>query len=215
MLLKRRIHFPGHVAHPNHRLEEFLICARGLIGHGNVVSLHIEDEKPSLVLSHRYGFGQFGSLYPEEMTEYAVHGGEGEGHPTGGAQELTAIHAQVTSLPLSIRNDLLLHEALPRSLGDGQVFLIGDNLIGDNLGGHWQVAIEPRVKIRFKDPSIVDWGFRAGRNSLWVGHIHHRHNREFYRPKDYCSTTRFTTAMPYLPWMASSSTEQWLRSKKL
>jgi len=155
-------------------------------------------------------FGQFGSLYPEERTEYAVHGSEGEGHPTRSAEESTAVHAQVTSLPFGVSNDLLFQQALLRSLGDGQVFLVGDN-----LGGHWQVAIEPRVKIRFTDPSIVDWGFRAGRNSLWVGHIHHRHNREFYRPKDYCSTTRFTTAMPYLPWMASSSTEQWLRSKKL
>src|SRR3989441_3274816 len=128
------------------------------------------------------------------MTEYAVHGGEGEGHPTGGAQESTAVHAQVTSLALRIRDDFPLQQALLRSLGDGQVFLVGDN-----LGGHWQMAIEPRVKIRFTDPSIVDLGFRAGRNSLWIGHIHHRHNREFYRPKDYCSTTRFTTAMPYLP----------------
>src|SRR5439155_21126215 len=195
MFLKRRIHFPGHVAHPNHRLEEFLICARGLIGHGNVVSLHIEDEKPSLVLGHRYGFGQFGSLYPEEMTEYAVHGGEGEGHPTGGAQELTAIHAQVTSLPLSIRNDLLLQEALPRSLGDGQVFLIGDN-----LGGHWQMAIEPRVEIRFTDPSIVDLGFRAGRNGLWIGHIQPPAQSRILSAKDYCSTTRFTTVYaPFLP----------------
>src|SRR6266566_3900284 len=53
--LKRGIHFPSHVAHPNHRLEEVLIRARGLIGHSNVVSLHIEDEKPRLVLGHRCG----------------------------------------------------------------------------------------------------------------------------------------------------------------
>src|SRR5438876_7645247 len=113
------------------------------------------------------------------MTEYAVHGSEGEGHPTGGAQESTAVHAQVARLALRIRDDLLFQQALPPSLGDGHVLLIGDN-----LGGHWQVAIEPRVKIRFTDPSIVDLGFRAGRNSLWVGHIHHRHNCEFfYRPK--------------------------------
>src|SRR2546427_13042592 len=90
------------------------------------------------------------------MTEYAVHGGEGEGHPTGGAQESTAVHAQVTSLALRIRDDFPLQQALLRSLGDGQVFLVGDN-----LGGHWQMAIEPRVKIRFKDPSIVDWGFSS------------------------------------------------------
>src|SRR5438132_5520542 len=98
----------SHVAHPNHRLEELLIRARGLIGHSNVVSLHIEDEKPSLVLGHRFGIGQFGRLYPEETTEYTVHGSEGEGHPTGGAQELTAVHAQVTSLLFGVSNDLLL-----------------------------------------------------------------------------------------------------------
>src|SRR5439155_4420480 len=85
--------------------------------------------------------------------------------------------------------DLLLQQALLRGLGDGQVLLIGNN-----LRRHWQVAIEPRVKIRFTDPSIVDLGFRAGRNGLWVGHIHHRHSRQFLSAKDYCSTTRFTTA---------------------
>src|SRR5438445_12339131 len=193
--LKRGIHFPSHVAHPDHRLEEVLIRARGLIGHSNVVGLHIEDEKPSLVLGHRFGIGQFGSLYPEEMTEYAVHGSEGEGHPTGGAQESTAVHAQVTSLALRIRNDLLFQQALPRGLGDGQVFLVGDN-----LGGHWQMAIEPRVEIRFTDPSIVDLGFRAGRNGLWIGHIQPPAQSRLLAAKDYCSTTRFTTVYPpFLP----------------
>src|SRR5437762_4866684 len=99
------------------------------------------------------------------MTEYAVHGGEGECHPTGRAQELTAVHAQVASTPLGTRNDFPLQQALLRSLGDGQVFLVGDN-----LGGHWQMAIEPRVEIRFTDPSIVDWVFG-------LGIFNHRHNR--------------------------------------
>src|SRR2546425_7087710 len=129
------------------------------------------------------------------MTEYAVHGSEGEGHPTGGAQESTAVHAQVTSLALRIRDDLLFQQALPPSLGDGHVLLIGDN-----LGGHWQVAIEPRVKIRFTDPSIVDLGFRAGRNSLWVGHIHHRHNCEFfYRPKITAPRLGYNCHAPFAP----------------
>src|SRR5438876_6224339 len=149
-----------------------------MIGHGNVVRLHIEDEKPRLVLGHCRGVGQFGSLYPEERTEYAVHGSEGEGHPTRSAEESTAVYAQVTSLPLRIRNDLLLQQALLRGLGDGKVFLVGDN-----LGGHWQVAIEPCVKIRFTDPPIVDWGFRAGRYGLWIGHIQPPAQPNFYRPK--------------------------------
>src|SRR5207245_8715458 len=199
--LKRGIHFPSHVAHPNHRLEEVLIRARGLIGQSNVASLHIEDEKPSPVLGHRFGIGQFGSLYPEEMTEYTVHGSEGEGHPTGGAQELTAVHAQVTSLLFGVSNDLLLQPSLLRSLGDGHVLLIGDN-----LGGHWQVAIEPRIEIRFTDPAIVDLGFRAGRNGLWVGHIHHRHHREFYRPKITAPRLGLQLSMPHFSRMASSST---------
>ena len=150
-------------AHPDHRLEEVLICARGLIGHGNVVSLHIEDEKPRLVLGHRCGFGQFGSLYPEETAEYTIHGSEGESHATGSSQELTAVYAQGTSLPLRARNDFLLQLALLRSLGDGQVLLVRDS-----LSGHRQMAIEPCIEIRFTDPSIVDLGFRAGRNGLWV-----------------------------------------------
>src|SRR3989442_10678664 len=112
------------------------------------------------------------------MTEYAVHGGEGEGHPTGRPQELTAVHAQVASTPLGTRNDFPLQQALLRSLGDGQVFLVGDN-----LGGHWQMAIEPRVEIRFTDPSIVDLGVRAGRNGLWIGHIQRPTHPTFYRPK--------------------------------
>src|SRR5205823_11167619 len=112
------------------------------------------------------------------MTEYAVHGGEGECHPTGRAQELTAVHAQVASTPLGTRNEFPLQQALLRSLGDGQVCLVGDN-----LGGHWQMAIEPRVEIRFTDPSIVDWGFRAGRNGLWIGHIQPPAQPNFYRPK--------------------------------
>src|SRR5207245_10417757 len=141
--LKRGIHFPSHVAHPNHRLEEVLIRARGLIGHSNVVSLHIEDEKPSLVLGHRFGIGQFGSLYPEEMTEYTVHGSEGEGHPTGGAQELTAAHAQVTSLLFGVSNDLPLQPSLLRSLEDGHVLLIVGILVGP-----WQGEVRPAIDVR-------------------------------------------------------------------
>jgi hypothetical protein len=86
-----------------------------------VVCLHIEDEKPSLVLGHRCGFEQFGSLYTEETAKYTIHGSEGEGHPTGSSQELTAIHAQGTSLPLCARNNFLLQQALLRSLRDGLV----------------------------------------------------------------------------------------------
>ena len=139
-------------------------------------------------------FEQFGSLYPEETAEYTIHGSEGEGHPTGSSQELTAVNAQGTSLPLRARNNFLLQQALLRSLRDGQVFLVRDN-----LRGHWQVAIAPRVEIRFTDPSILDLGFRAGRNSLWVGHIRHQHNANS-SAKDYCSTTRFTTVyVPFAP----------------
>ena len=122
------------------------------------------------------------------MTEYAVHGGEGECHPTGRAQELTAVHAQVASTPLGTRNDFPLQQALLRSLGDGQVFLVGDN-----LGGHWQMAIEPRVEIRFTDPSIVDWGSSRTERSLdWAYST--TGTTEFLSAKDYCATTRFTTA---------------------
>src|SRR5207237_8886326 len=38
---------------------------------------------------------------------------------------------------------------------------------------------------------------------------------EFLSAKDYCATTRFTTAMPHLHRMVSSSTCRWLRSNKL
>src|SRR5439155_26305373 len=77
----------------------------------------------------------------------------------------------------------------------------------DNPGGYWQVAIKPLVEIRFTDPSIVDLGFRAGRNSLWVGHIHHRHNSEFfYRPKITAPRLGLQLSMPHFSRMASSST---------
>jgi hypothetical protein len=73
-----------------------------------MVCLHVEDKKPILVLGHRCGFEQFGSLYPEETAEYTIHGSEGKGHPTGRSEEVTAIDAQGTSLPLRARNDFLL-----------------------------------------------------------------------------------------------------------
>ena len=61
-------------------------------------------------------------------------------------------------LPLRARNDLPLQQVLLRGLGDGQVLLIGNN-----LRRHWQMAIEPRVNIRFTDPSTLvnAWGLVA------------------------------------------------------
>src|SRR5207247_10397839 len=69
------------------------------------------------------------------MTEYAVHGGEGEGHPTGRAQELTAVHAQVASTPLGTRNDFPLSASsiyICRRLGKGKY--CKENALVANLG---------------------------------------------------------------------------------
>ena len=52
-LLERGIHRSRQVAHPDHRFEKTLVRLRGLIGHGDMVRLHIKDEEAGLVLRHR------------------------------------------------------------------------------------------------------------------------------------------------------------------
>jgi len=90
-------------------------------------------------------------------------------------------------LPLRARNDLLLQQALLRGLGDGQVLLIGNN-----LRRHWQMAIEPRASTSdLRIYPLWTWGFRAGRNGLWVGH---NSPAAGTTANIDCSTTRFTTA---------------------
>src|SRR5437899_4372571 len=69
------------------------------------------------------------------MTEYAGHGGEDEGHPTGRAQELPAVHAQVASTPLGTRNDFPLSASsiyICRRWGKGEY--CKENALVANLG---------------------------------------------------------------------------------
>jgi len=112
---------------------------------------------------------------------------------------LTAVHAQRTSLPLCARNDFLLQQALLRSLGMGRY-----SSFRDNLRGHWQVAIEPRVEIRFTNPSILDLGFEQD-GTVFGWTYYHQYNREFRRPKITAPRLGLQLSMPHLPRMTCQS----------
>jgi hypothetical protein len=54
-------------------LPKLTEAEQDLVWHGNMVSLHIENEKGSLVLGHRCWVEEFLSLYSGEAAEHGVH----------------------------------------------------------------------------------------------------------------------------------------------
>ena len=159
----------------------------GLAGHGDVVGLHVEDETVRLVLGDCRRLEQLGGVHAEEAAEHSVHSSEGQGHAAGSAQEAATVHAEAVGLTLGASDDLLFQATLLRGLRDGQVLLVGND-----LRGHRQVAVEPRVQTGLANPAIADLGLRTRRRSLRVGHIHPVEKRRIRRPKDYFHSTRFT-----------------------
>src|SRR5437016_14456032 len=78
--------------------------------------------------------------------------------------------------------------------------------------GRWRSSHASRSDLRIQP--LWTWGFEQD-GTVFGLDIFTPAQPRILSTKDYCSTTRFTTAMPHLSRMASSSTERWLLSKKI
>src|SRR5215470_7639691 len=91
-------------------------------------------------------------------------------------------------------NRFLFQKALPRSLPDGHVLLVGDNLCGNR-----QMEIPPSIEVRLTNPSIEDFRLRGGGKGLCIGHVRPQNSPA----KEY----------PFAPTVTTRSREKALRAR--